>query len=309
MRTTGTNLKTVLTLLMVLVLSLSTICACGKTENHSDDLKKAQDIGADAGANAGAKLRKIEVNDDNATDRETGHSLSLEDALNSYELQADIQSDDVDNTEDEENTTEDEEITAAWLIDNLKTLDYDYIEAKMNIVLKSSQGNMDITMNIQADNDWAYTEMNMQGQKVKAWMDSNNDKVYTNVNGDWTETATKTQDYTKMYTGLNSKMCKDLQLTETDSTYDVCCNIPAEVAKQLTGDTGLDYSNVDLSDITYKATYRFDKNTKELKSCRIDILVSEDMQKRENITIDDYYIDCEYTEYNTGKTLTPPSFN
>lgn len=290
-----------------MTVTVASLAACGEKVD-TDTNAPSQAVSVTSG-NQGVILD--DVNADGATDKipqitETPVSEEVEVTVDENNKDQDG---DEEATEMEEVVDKTDAVTAAMLIDNMYNFDYDYINSEMSIVLNTSTGNSKIDMTIEADNNWAYTITNFDGMEVVTWIDSNNNKAYTQVNGGWVKTDIQTQDYTKMGNGLTSDKCQKLELKTTDDYYEVTCIIPAEVAKQIMGSNGnTQYSDVDLSGITYNAAYRFDKETKELLYCKININVSNEVQREEGMEINQYYIECKYLEYDTGKTLTPPSF-
>ena len=298
--------KKLITLLLMTV-TVASLVACGEKVD-TDTNAPSQAVSVTSG---NQDVILDDVNADGAIDK----IPQVTETPVSEEVEVTVEENDKDQDGDEEVTEMEEAVdktdavTAAMLIDNMYNFDYDYINSEMSIVLNTSTGNSKIDMTIEADNNWAYTVTNFDGMNVVTWIDSNNNRAYTQVNGGWVKTDAQTQDYTKMGNGLTSDKCERLELKTTDDYYEVTCTIPAEVAKQIMGSNGnTQYSDVDLSGITYYATYRFDKETKELLYCKININVSDEVQREEGMEINQYYIECKYLEYDTGKTLTPPSF-
>ncbi len=298
--------KKLITLLLMTV-TVASLAACGETTNT--DTKEPVQTVSETSGKQGVILD--DVNADGATDKipqvtETPVSEEVEETV---EENSNDQDGDEEATEMEETESKEDNVTAAMLIDNMKNFDYNYIKSEMSIVLNTSQGNSKIDMTIEADNNWAYTVTNFDGMNVVTWIDSNNNMAYTEAQGQWVSTSVKTQDYTKTNNGLTSDKCDKLELKTTDDYYEVTCTIPAEVAQQIMGSNGnTQYSDVDLSKITYDTTYRFDKETKDLLYCKINIIISSEVQREQGIEINKYYVECNYLEHDTGKTLTPPSF-
>ena len=298
--------KKLITLLLMTV-TVASLAACGEKVD-TDTSAPSQAVSVTSG-NQGVILD--DVNADGATDK----IPQVTETPVSEEVEVTVDENDKDQDGDEEATEMEEvvdktdAVTAAMLIDNMYNFDYDYINSEMSIVLNTSTGNSKIDMTIEADNNWAYTVTNFDGMNVVTWIDSNNNMAYTQMGGQWVATPVKTQDYTKMGNGLTSDKCERLELKTTDDYYEVTCTIPAEVAKQIMGSNGnTQYSDTDLSGVTYDATYRFDKETKNLMYCKINILISSATQREQGMEINQYYVVCNYLDYDTGKTLTPPSF-
>ena len=299
--------KKLITLLLMTV-TVASLVACGEKVD-TDNSAPSQAVSVTSG-NQGVILD--DVNADGATDK---IPQVTETPVTEEIVETPIEENDKDPdggnvvTEENDKTDKTDNVTAAILIDNMQKMDYDYINSDMTIVLNTSTGNSKIDMTIEADNNWAYTVTNFDGMEVVTWIDSNNNKAYTQMNGGWVNTAVQTQDYTRMGNGLTSDKCEKLKLNVKDDYYEVTCIIPAEVAKQVLGANGnTQYSDTDLSGITYYATYRFDKETKDLLYCKININVSSELQRKEGMEINQYYVECNYLEYNTGKELNPPSF-
>ena len=189
----------------------------------------------------------------------------------------------------------------------------------MDVSDKSSNSKMTLDMDIESNKKWTHsnTSTSMSGQKVEVetWMNNETGDCYSlvaGVNG-WQKTkADNITDYTDLSSKVTSDVCKELEFSNiTDNYYEVTAIIPAESAANLLGsNNNAMSSSVDLSKITYKALYRFDKETQQLQYVKINIIIDPDVQRKEGIEINQYYIEFNYDEISLEeKELTPPSFN
>ena len=262
--------KKLMTLLLMTV-TVASLAACGETP--SNEVKEPVQTTSEASGKQGVIL------DDVTADGATDKIPQVTETPVSEEVEVTVEEDDKDQdggkeaAEMEETVDKTDAVTAAMLIDNMKNFDYDYVKSEMSIRLSTSTCSSKIDMTIEADNNWAYTVTSFDGMNVITWIDSNNNMAYTDAGGKWVATPAQTQDYTKTNNGLTSDKCDRLELKTTNDYYEVTCTIPAEVAKQIMGSNGnTQYSDTDLSGITYDTTYRFDKETKDLLYCKINII-------------------------------------
>ena len=188
--------------------------------------------------------------------------------------------------DENDDTDKSDSVTAAMLIDGLKDIDVQYIDGNCKMVMdvsdSKSSANVTLDMDVVANTEWTHantvTKMSGQSVEVETWMNNKTGQCYslvTGVEGWQTSQAQQITDYTNLGSNLDSAKCDKLEFSDiTDDYYEVSAIIPAEAALEMLNANGGTTGTLDMSNVTYNAVYRFDKETQQLLYVKINVILS-----------------------------------